>query len=331
MLIALFACGENREFLQYEVQDVSANWIKIPDHFPEIDFPEDNLPSKARISLGKQLFYDPILSLDKTVSCASCHIPQYSFSDTLALSSGAHGGVGQRNASALHNLAYVPRFFKDGGIPNLELQIKAPIEDQLEMNYNMHELTIRISRDSAYQRMAREAYGRDMDAFVITRALANFMRTFISGNSRYDLAQEGEYVFTEAEKRGMDLFFGDDAKCSTCHSGFNFTDNSYTNNGSHQMYADTGRARITLKHMDHGKFRVPTLRNCEVTGPYMHDGSYRTLNDVLDSYQRGGSGHWNQDPLIEKIVFSNEQKEDLLAFLKTLTDDSFLTNESFRK
>jgi len=331
LAISLVACEGKGEFEQDVSQLVSADLIEIPLHFPEIDFPSDNLPSLARISLGKKLFYDNVLSKDKTVSCASCHIPQYAFSDTIPVSIGEHGGVGQRNAPPLHNVAYLPRFFRDGGIPNLELQIKAPIEDQLEMNYNMHELTLRIASDSAYQRMARKAYSRDMDAFVITRSLANFMRTFISGNSKYDRAQKGVAELSQSEKRGLEIFFGDDAKCSTCHGGFNFTNNTYVNNGSHSYYADTGRARITLRHNDHGKFRVPSLRNCQVTAPYMYDGCYRSLEDVLDQYQRGGTGHWNQHNTIEQIVLSDSDKKDLIAFLTTLTDQNFLNNDALRK
>ena len=326
-----FSCVGKGEPTKDAFQAESADLIEIPSEFPHIEFPDDNFPSLARIALGKKLFYDNVLSRDKTVSCASCHIPQYAFSDTISVSIGEHGGMGQRNAPPLHNVAYLPRFFRDGGIPNLELQIKAPIEDLLEMNYNMHELTLRIASDSAYQRMARIAYNRDMDAFVITRSLANFMRTFISGNSKYDKAKRGVAKLSQSEKRGLEIFFGNDAKCSTCHGGFNFSNNTYINNGSHSTYADTGRARITLRHNDHGKFRVPSLRNCQVTAPYMHDGSYQSLEEVLDQYQQGGSGHWNQHNTIEQISLTDSDKKDLIAFLKSLTDTNFLINDKYRK
>ena len=155
------------------------------------------------------------------------------------------------------------------------------------------------------------------------------MRTLISGNSNYDQGKLDSTILSAGAKRGMNLFYGDQAKCYLCHEGFNFTNNEYMNNGSHIVYEDTGRARITLKTIDHGKFKVPSLRNVDLTSPYMHDGSYEDLWSVLDNYQKGGSGHWNQDSIIGKITFSNQDKIDLVEFLQNLTDEKFLTNESY--
>lgn len=325
----LLSCSDGKE-LESELFVINCFPLdSIPANFPPIDYPKDNLPTKERIALGKKMFYDKNLSADKTVSCASCHFATRSFSDTINVSIGAHGREGRRNASPLHNVAYLPRIFKDGGIPNLELQIKAPIEDHLEMNYNMHELTLRISKDSLYQKWSRLAYDRSIDAFVITRALANFMRTLISGNSNYDKGKLDTTILNASAKRGMKLFYGEQAKCYSCHEGFNFTNNEYMNNGSHIVYKDTGRARITLKSIDHGKFKVPSLRNVALTGPYMHDGSYKDLWAVLDNYQKGGSGQWNQHPNISQITFSNQDKMDLMEFLQNLTDEEFLNNDSY--
>lgn len=327
LVIAGCASAENKSGITITTEYIS---IQVPQGFPEIDFPEDNLPTRRRIALGRELFYDNALSRDRTVSCASCHLPEYGFSDTLSISPGEHGALGIRNAPPLHNVAYLPYLFKDGGIPNLELQIKAPVEDPNEMNFNMHEAVLRLVDDPTYQRLAQNAYNRDMDAFVITRSLAAFMRTFISGDSKYDQAERGEVELSEEEMRGKAIFFGDKAKCSECHSGYNFTNNAFENNGSKTVYADTGRARITLNRMDHGKFRVPSLRNIALTAPYMHDGSYQTLESVLSNYQKKGSGHWNQSPVIGNIELEEEDKKAILAFLNTLTDSSFVNNEEYK-
>ncbi|MFT7613325.1 MAG: cytochrome c peroxidase [Parvicellaceae bacterium] len=304
---------------------------EIPVGFPEIDYPQDNLPTAARIKLGKRLFNDPILSRNRTVACASCHLESVAFSDTVSLSLGEFGRTGVRNSPSLHNVAYLPYLFKDGGIPNLELQIKAPIEDSNEMNFNMKDATIRVAEDSTYQKLALEAYNRQMDAFVITRSLAAFMRTFISGNSKFDIEARGEYRYTEKEKEGFDLFFGDIGKCSECHNGFNLTNNSFENNGSKSYYADTGRARITMNHVDHGKFRVPSLRNVGITGPYFYDGSYNQLNDVLKNYGHGGSGHWNQNNIISTIHLTDSEQNAIIAFLHTLTDESFVNSNNTKE
>ncbi len=328
IIILLQGCNSGQQDAQLFVEEYIT--IEIPPGFPEVDFPGDNRLTRARVELGRKLFYDPILSRNKTVSCASCHFPETSFSDTVAVSLGEFGRKGERNAPPLHNVAYLPYLFKDGGIPNLELQIKAPVEDPNEMNFNMHEATLRVAEESAYQTLAMEAYDREVDAFVITRGLAAFMRTFISGNSKYDKYQIGLDTLSSKQMHGMKLFYGDKAKCANCHSGFNFTNNEFQNNGSKEYYADTGRARITLKIGDHGKFRVPSLRNVAVTAPYMHDGSYGSLEEVLNQYQRGGSGHWNQSNIVSEIQLNDDEKEAIIAFLKTLTDTSFLNKNEFK-
>jgi len=331
LLFALTGCDSNQNQPEFvEIQEPKFE-VKLPEGFPEIEYPVDNKPTAERISLGKRLFNDPILSRNYTVACASCHLQNFAFSDTVSLSLGEFGRTGIRNSPSLQNVAYLPYLFKDGGIPNLELQIKAPIEDSNEMNFNMKEAAIRVSEDSIYQALAQGAYGRKMDAFVLTRSISAFMRTFISGNSRYDQAASGDYSYSKLEKEGFDLFFGEQGKCSECHSGFNLTNNSFENNGSKTYYSDTGRARITLNHLDHGKFRVPSLRNVSVTAPYFHDGSYATLKEVLESYGQGGSGHWNQNPIISSIELSESDQIAIIAFLHTLTDESFVNSNNIKE
>ncbi|MBL4703510.1 MAG: cytochrome-c peroxidase [Flavobacteriales bacterium] len=329
LVLILTGCGSDE--LKNDLINTSNNYsFELPEGFPEIDYPKDNFPTESRIALGRRLFNDEILSLNYSVSCASCHFSEYSFSDTVAISPGEFGRLGTRNAPPLHNVAYLPYLFKDGGIPNLELQIKAPIEDTNEMNFNMKLATIRVAEDSLYQELAQIAYGRSMDAFVITRSIAAFMRTFISGDSKYDQWKSGKANFTEAEQKGHDLFFGEKGKCSICHDGFNFTNNAFENNGSKISYADTGRARITLNTTDHGKFRVPSLRNIELTRPYMHDGSFNSLEGVVENYTNHGSGHWNQHPVINEIKLLDQEKQEILAFLYTLTDSSFINSQKLK-
>ena len=179
--------------------------------------------------------------------------------------------------------------------------------------------------------LAQEAYGRKMDLYVITRAIAAFERTLISGNSRYDqfFYQGKKDALSEKEKKGMELFFSERLACSICHGGFDFTEYSLENNGLYRDYEDKGRNRVTSKEEDIGKFKVPTLRNVALTAPYMHDGSLKSLEEVIDHYQLGGKGHPNQHPATQGFEISATEKQELLLFLQSLTDEEFIHNPDF--
>lgn len=307
--------------------------MSIPEGFPSITFPEGNEFTLGRWQLGKQLFFDPIMSNTYSVSCASCHLPQYAFSDTAAFSIGENNLRGRQNAPTLANVAYHPYFTRAGGVPTLEMQILVPIQEHDEFNSNIVDLAERLKKVPAYVEQAQKNYGREPDPFVITRSIANFERSLISGNSRYDQYnfQGRGKVLNDREIKGMELFFSKRTNCSSCHNGFNFTNYAFENNGLYEVYADSGRMRLTRLEEDRARFKVPSLRNIELTGPYMHDGSMNTLEQVVAHYNHGGKYHKNKNNnLVKPLGLSNQEQKDLVAFLKSLTDYDFITNKNFR-
>ncbi len=216
--------------------------LDVPRSFPAPEFPADNQFTNERWQLGKRLFYDPILSLDQSISCASCHKPELGFSDDKQFSVGIEERIGARNAPSLANVAYHPYYTREGGVPTLEMQILVPIQEHAEFDFNILLIADRLKSDSSYVQLSHLAYERDPDAFVITRAIACFERTLLSGESRYDkFIQEDQTVLSSKEKIGLDLFFSDRLSCFTCHSGFNFTNYCFDNNGLYAEYADSGR------------------------------------------------------------------------------------------
>lgn len=311
--------------------DEFGHLLTVPKGFPEITFPESNTFSDARFLLGRKLFYDPIMSVDSSISCASCHMAQFAFSDTVALSLGVGKALGTRNAPTLTNVAYNTSFTRDGGVRTLEMQVLVPVQEHNEFNFNILLIAERMSTDSTYVNMSREAYGKSPDHFVITRALACFERTIISGNSRYDQFhfQSKEKALNKNERKGMDLFFSQQTGCSNCHSGFNFTDYSFKNNGLYIAYQDSGRKRLTNLETDRAVFKVPTLRNVSLTAPYMHDGSLQTLEEVVDHYSIGGKPHKNRSELIKPLNLNEDEKLQLVAFLHSLTDKEFITRTEY--
>jgi cytochrome c peroxidase len=302
--------------------------LDVPPWFPIMEIPFDNQLTQARIDLGRKLFYEPLLSLDSTVSCATCHLQENAFTDGLPISIGADGVLGMRNAPTLANIGYSPSFFDDGGVETLELQSQSPIFAVEEMNFSIAGFLDRIEDDGVYNSMFQQAYGREPDAFGITRAIACFERTIISGNSRFDqyYYQNDLSALSESEIRGMNLFLSTEAKCESCHQLPLFTNFEFENIGLYTTYADSGRARITHLTEDKGKFKVPTLRNVEVTSPYMHDGSMQSLEEVVEHFNAGGVAHVNQSVLVQPLALANQEQEDLVAFLKSLTDQSLLNN-----
>lgn len=304
--------------------------IVIPQGFPSFEAPADNEPTRARIELGRRLFYDERLSRTEEVACASCHLQEHAFADPNRVSIGVEGRTGTRNAPALVNLAWGKSFFWHGGVPSLEVQAIAPIRNPLEMDMTLEEVAGRLMLDEQLVDEFEQAYEQGPSESTITRALASFGRSLVSGNSPYDrYLAGGKDALSEAAVRGEALFNGERGECFHCHVGYNFTNNAFRNNGSEPDDPDEGRREVTLKDSDLGKFKVPTLRNIAVTAPYMHDGSLETLDDVIAVYVQGGRGHPNTDPTIEPLELTAEDQLDLRAFLEALTDEDFLTNQAF--
>lgn len=302
--------------------------LALPKGFPMPNIPADNALTKNRVALGKMLFAEKLLSGDSTQSCASCHKGRFGYGDSLAVSPGIKGAMGDRNAPVLFNTAYHPYFFKEGGSPTLEMQVLGPIQNPVEMAADLNEVIRRLNQQKDYKALAKIAYGRDsVDAFVLTRAIAAYERTLISGNSNYDRYVHGNdtTVLSAEEKKGMALFFSSRTRCSECHAGNDFSTYEILNNGSKTDYTtDPGLFRRTGKSGDIGKFKMPSLRNVAFSAPYMHDGSYATLEDVITQYNKGGSGHANQDARIQPLQLTAAEQADLVAFLKSLSDEKLL-------
>jgi len=328
IIVGLAACqpSESPELFR------SFDLMEIPVGFPSMVEPEDNHFTKARWQLGKRLFFDPVMSVDSSVSCASCHKPSLAFSDNQIFSPGVANRPGVRNSPSLANIGFHPYFTREGGVPTLEMQVFVPIQEHNEFNFNILLLADRLARDSSYVQQSLEAYGRTPDPFVITRSLACFERSLISGYSAYDryLSYGDKDALSEAERRGMDLFFSEKANCSSCHSDFNFTDYSFSNNGLYLQYDDNGRERLTGLPEDRALFKVPSLRNIALTAPYMHDGSFSNLDAVLHHYNKGGEAHSHRDNRIKPLTLSTDDLADLKAFLHALTDETFINNPNFQ-
>jgi len=307
--------------------------FQLPDGVPLPNIPEGKEVTVERVELGKRLFFDTRLSRDSSISCSSCHLQDAAFADHNPISIGVEGRIGFRNSPTLTNIGYHPYYFKEGGNPSLESQAFGPIEEHSEMDFRAASIGDRMEGDAEIQKMSYIAFGRSFDNFVLVRALGAFQRTLISANSKYDRFQywNETNILSESEERGRALFFSDDLNCSKCHGGFDFTEYAIENNGSHAVYEDLGLMRLTFDSTDIGKFKIPTLRNIELTYPYMHDGSFPTLESVIEHYNQGGQNHINQSSFIQPLNLSEQNKTDLIAFLKSLTDWEFINNPIFKE
>lgn len=314
------------------VDPVSEDYeLVVPAHFPPPPIPADNPLTVSKVALGKKLFFDPILSIDSTVSCASCHAPHKAFSDSVFLSRGVEGRLGLRNAMPLINLVYGTRFFWDGANPSLEEQAIHPIINPLEMASKPELFIPKLERHPEYPALFQKATGGPPTTQAVVDAIACFERTLVSADSRYDKYAAGDSTaLTQQEIRGFALFNSELGECFHCHSGYNFTDGTFQNNGLYANYGDLGRMEVTGSYWDEGKFKVPTLRNIEFTGPYMHDGSLATLEDVMNHYASGGKNHRNKNIFINNITLTEQDKQDLIAFMKALSDEKFIQNPAFR-
>lgn len=287
---------------------------------------EETSLDSARFELGRALFYDPILSNDSTVSCSSCHHQSFAFADNKKVSPGVQGRLAKRNAPSLANVGSYQHFLFDASVPTLEMQLLVPIQEHEEMDDNIVEVGKRLERVRYYQKLAQRAFQQNPNPFVITRAIAYFERQLISENSRFDQFLRGQTQLSSQEKKGMRLFF-EELNCDACHSGRLFTNQETMNNGLSTSDFDPGRYRLTHQDSDFGLFKVPSLRNIALTAPYMHDGRFGTLDEVLNHYQKGGEKAPNKSPLIQPLKMSQVDQEALKSFLFTLTDSTFLTNK----
>lgn len=268
---------------------------------------------EERIALGRTLFFHTALSRTQTISCASCHQPEHAFASTERTMPGVEGRPGTRNVPSLYDVALQPYFLREGGVPTLEMQVQVPIEEHNEFDFNILRVQERLEADTAIVAAARRAYGRGPDPYVITRAIAAFERTLVSEPS---LVETG--AMTAAQRRGYALFTSARTQCTACHGGPAFTSYAFENNGLYDVYADSGRYRLTKRLSDVARFKVPSLRHVSQTPPYMHDGSVRTLRDVLDHYNSGGHAHPNKSPLIRPLGLRSSELDDLEEFLRAI-------------
>ena len=302
-----------------------------PNHFPDIQQPFDvSKINESSFLLGKRLFYDPILSRDSTVSCGSCHIQFSAFTQHgHDVSHGIDDLLGRRNSLPIQNLMWQKNYLWDGGILNLELVAINAITSPVEMDENLPHVVEKLKRNKIYPKMFKDAFGsEEITSTKMLVALGHFIALFISDQSKYDDVMNGKAQFTEQEQRGYNLF---KQHCSSCHKEPLFTDETFRNNGIQQFFTiDKGRYEISLMEGDEGKFKVPSLRNVELSAPYMHDGRFKTLQEVLNHYSSGIINYPNLDPLlVNKIPLNSQEKEDILSFLKTLTDRSFIQEKRF--
>jgi len=337
-LIVLASCGDSDKDNPQpeEFWNPTPYQLQIPEGFPDMLIPEGNPMTLEGVSLGRKLFYDPILSADNTQSCASCHGQGFGFTDNgRQFSIGIDGIAGTRNAMPIINAGWMPTLFWDGRDPSLESQALEPVPNPIEMHQQWPDATAKLQAHPDYPDLFFNAFGtREIDSSYVVKAIAQFERTLISGNSKWDKYLRGEVELSQAESKGFEIFFTEKGDCFHCHSTILFTDNLFHNNGLDSEFADLGRFDVTANTNDRGKFKTPTLRNIIYTGPYMHDGRFETLEEVIDFYSEGLQFSATIDPLMKNvnqggIQLTDDEKQNLLAFIKTLTDTAFISNPEF--
>lgn len=342
-------------------------WV-LPTFFPTPQVPDTNVMNIGKVTLGRFLFYDKRLSGNGTLACAGCHQPEKAFTDGRVTAIGSTGELHPRNAQGLANVVYLPSMtWANPALTSLERQMEVPMfgSSPVEMGINdrnQAEVLERIRSDARYLSLFAQAFPEASTVTIdfphIIQAIAAFERTLLSGNARYDLWLQGKIFLSASETRGKDLFFGEKAECFHCHGSFNFNDQvkhangvselSFHNTGLYNLNGqgaypepNQGVFELTGKAQDMGAFRAPSLRNVALTAPYMHDGSVNTLEEVLDIYAAGGrnisagpyAGDGRRNPyksdLISRIDLSTQDKADIIAFLKTLTDEDFVRNPAY--
>lgn len=324
--------------------------LEIPSHFPDMDIPSDNPMTVEGVYLGRKLFYERQLSGNNTMSCGACHAPSSAFSDPNQFSTGINGIQGTRNSMALINLGWQDFFFWDGRAQTLEQQILEPIPNPIEMHQSWTDAVGKLNARQEYKNLFYKAFGTTkIDSILVSKAIAQFLRTMISGSSKYDVMYKyinglslsaDEQVtlatVTNDEWAGYDLFKSlNGADCFHCHNGSLMQVSKFSNNGLDLTFTDYGRGAITGLASDNGKFKVPTLRNIALSGPYMHDGRFSTLDQVIEHYSSGINQSSTLDPLIEfafqgGVQLDSQEKNQLKQFLLTLTDYKFVNNPDFQ-
>lgn len=324
----------------------------LPPGFPTMIIPEDNPMTVEGIDLGRRLFFDPILSADSTIACGSCHDPKKSFNDNLPFSPGVGGQLGNRSSMAVINVAFFDHgLFWDGRAATLEDQALQPVENPVEMAESWDHVEVKLRRHSDYPVRFRKAFGlKNTDEItrdLAVKAIAQFERTLISANSRFDRKiyqlEPDPFLFSEMESDGYKMFFDDltgnstAAHCAHCHDGGPLlTSDTYFNNAIENVqslddFPDYGLGKVTGKQSDNGKFRAPSLRNIALSAPYMHDGRFQTLDEVVEHYNSGG--HFISNVNAQSVLplhLTEYEKQALVAFLHTFTDTSFVNYPDFQ-
>jgi cytochrome c peroxidase len=313
--------------------------------FPSPTIAQDNQLSNAGVFLGRMLFYEPLLSRDGSMTCASCHDQKNAFDDTARFSEGVRGLLGGRQAMAVFNMAWnTNNFFWDGRAELLRHQSTKPIQDPLEMDEKIENVITKLSSSDKYKNQFIRAFGSaEITEHTISLALEQFMNSIVSYESKYDDYLAGRATLTPSEERGRKLFFQEynqfvpdssGADCAHCHSGFNFENDKYMNNGLDATFQDSGRSKVTNRAQDVGKFKVVSLRNIALTAPYMHDGRFQTLAQVIGHYNNGIVNSSTLDPAIEQtratgLRLKPQDVTDIVAFLNTLTDTRFINDSKY--
>jgi cytochrome c peroxidase len=301
--------------------------VRPPRGLPLFEIPDDNLLTAAKVALGKQLYFDKRLSVDNTISCASCHDPAKGFSNGEAIASGIHGRRGARNSPTVLNVAYHSFQFWDGRASTLEAQVIGPILNPIEMGMPSEQaLEAKLNGIAGYKEQFQAVFGTAATAENMARAIAAFERTILAAEAPYDRFRAGDKVaLSDSAQRGLKLFFGK-AHCAACHAGPNFTDNAFHNIGigMNNQHPDRGRQAISKLLGDRGTFKTPSLRDTSRTGPYMHDGSLKTLEEVVDWYNKGGAKNPQLDEEIYPLNLTDREKQDVLTFLiEGLTSEAY--------
>ena len=317
--------------LAFAINKTTPLYLETPKGWPKphYDFSKNPLTEEG-FQLGRNLFYDPILSRDSTISCASCHLQSTGFTHVdHSLSHGIEGKIGTRNSMTLMNLAWSKSFMWDGGVNHLDVQPLNPITSPVEMDETLEHVVSKLQKTKKYPLLFEKAFGDSkITGQRLLKALSQFQLLLISSNSKYDKMMLKEAVFTDQEQNGYKLF---KTNCASCHNEPLFTTEKYENNGLgiDTTLNDFGRMKITNKQEDYLRFKVPTLRNVQFTFPYMHDGRFKTLTEVVKHYNSLGKNKRLPKQLAKPMKLSDNERVDLVAFLKTLTDTEFLFDKRF--
>ncbi|MEL7247353.1 MAG: cytochrome c peroxidase [Bacteroidota bacterium] len=348
IVVTIFACGTDDDGPMQVVEYDDTPYVLSYGTLPDPPLPTDNALTEQKVLLGRMLFYEPLLSKDGSQACASCHLQTDGFSDPNRFSLGVEGLVGNRQAMPVFNLAWhTNAFFWDGRAELLRDQALLPIQDPLEMNETMDNVIAKLSASKQYTDQFIRAFdSAEITADKMGLALEQFMLSVVSVESKYDRWLAGEVELSESEERGRQLFTTEynpffpefsGADCQHCHSGKNFENDQYMNNGldTDAEFTDPGRELVTGDPLDRAKFKVPSLRNIELTAPYMHDGRFQTLEEVIDHYNAGIKASSTADPTVENtretgLFLTEQDKQDLINFLRTFTDENLSTNPAYQ-